>query len=139
MVQLITILSAYTIAGNLSANIIGKMLNEENKIKGFNFVLNLFFPVIILLYFSKYYFFIFFNTILIGIIVSITRLVCITKIKGNEDFTYIIEKMEKLYSIINIVVLLLGGLLYHNYSLYGVLTIMLFSWIIYYFIGQKRD
>lgn len=139
MVQLITILSAYTIAGNLSANIIGKMLNEENKIRGFNFVLNLFFPVIILLYFSKYYFVIFFNTILIGIIIGLTRPVCITKIKGNEDFTYIIEKMEKLYSIINIVVLLLGGLLYHNYSLYGVLTIMLFSWIIYYFIGQKRD
>lgn len=135
---LIMVLSAYTIAGNLSANIIGKMLKDKNKIQGFNFVFNLFFPIIILLYFSKYYFIILINTILLGIMMGLSRPICITKIKDSQDFTYIIERMEKIYSIINLFVLLIGGLFYHRYSINGVLILMSFFYCIYIFIEIKN-
>lgn len=123
---LIMVLSAYTIAGNLSARIVGKLTVNNNQ---FEYkILDVLLFLILLLFMSKQIYIIVIDSILLGVVVGSIRPICVMQIKDSKNFTYIMEKMEKLYSILNIIILVVGGILYYHYKVYGVLSLMLILW-----------
>lgn len=126
MKLLIMVLSAYTIAGNLSARIVGKLTVNNNQ---FEYkILDVLLFLILLLFMSKQIYIIVIDSILLGVVVGSIRPICVMQIKDSKNFTYIMEKMEKLYSILNIIILVVGGILYYHYKVYGVLSLMLILW-----------
>lgn len=134
----IAILTSYTLLGNISSNfIVGRL---KTVIAGK--LMNISLLLALLCYFSNNLIFITGGTILLGLTSGATRPICMNGLKRNgSNIPVISNLMESIYSIINIVLLLAGGLLYEAYGFTVVLflfIIMFVFYIIFNTISNRR-
>lgn len=134
----IAILTSYTLLGNISSNFIVSRLKPETAGK----LMNISLLLALLCYLSNNLIFITGATILLGLTSGATRPICMNGLKRNgSNIPVISNLMESIYSIINIVLLLAGGLLYEVQGFTAVLSlfmIMFVFFIIFYTISNRR-
>lgn len=123
--RFILILSAYTISGRISSQYIVKVFQKKGMETGR--ALDVLLLCSLLLFYSKQTYL---PTILLGIVSGMVRPVCINRI-GQETISSAIEKMELYYSVINLILLLVGGVLYQYFSFAAVLLFLVIVWLIY--------
>ena len=134
----IAILTSYTLLGNISSNFIVGRLKPETAGKLMNISLFL----ALLCYFSNNLIFITGATILLGLTSGATRPICMNGLKQNASNIPVISNlMESIYSIINIALLLVGGLLYEGLGFTAVLSLFMIIfvfYIIFYTTSNRR-
>lgn len=134
----IAILTSYTLLGNISSNFIVGRIKPEIAGK----LMNISLLLALLCHFSNNLILITGGTILLGLTSGATRPICMNGLKRNgSNISVISNLMESIYSIINIVLLLAGGLLYEVYGFIVVLSlfmIMFVFYIIFYTISNRR-
>lgn len=121
----ILILSAYTISGRISSQYIVKLFQKKGMETGR--VLDVLLLCSLLSFYSGQ---MCLPTILLGIVSGMVRPVCINRIR-QEIVSSAIEKMELYYSVINFILLLVGGVLYQYFSFAAVLLFFVIVWLIY--------
>lgn len=126
--RFILILSAYTISGRISSQYILKLFQKRGKETGR--VLDLLLICSLLLFFSRQ---ICLPTILLGTVSGMVRPACINSIR-QETVSSVIDKMELYYSVINLILLLVGGVLYQYFSFTAVIVFLVSVWLIYIFL-----
>lgn len=125
----IFLLSSYSIAGNLSSNILSKMRKKGMQSKKQIVWLNGFLIVSMLFFFLPNLYSAVIGCLFLGIVAGIARPLCMIKIKNSKNFDYVVGKMEQTYAVINIFILIIGGMLYKRYTITGVLIFLLSIWI----------
>ena len=124
----ILILTSYTFIGNLSSKYILNFINDKTAL----LVMKMSLFLSIIMFFSNNLITIILGTLLLGITSGAVRPICYIKLKDlNSNISIISNVMEKIYSIINVAILLLGGLLYENYSFNTLLMLLMIIFIIY--------
>lgn len=124
----ILILTSYTFLGNISSNFIAGKLKPNHAIK----IMNVCLLTSILLYFFNNLSLIVIATVLLGLTSGATRPICMTGLrKINSNISQISNIMESIYSVINITLLVIGGILYQYYGFHIVLTLLLAVYIFY--------
>lgn len=106
----IAILTSYTFLGNISSNFIAGRLKKEYAIK----IMNICLFISLVMYFFNNLVMIVMATVLLGLTSGATRPICLNELRNNgSNVAFISNIMESIYSVINIVLLILGGILYH--------------------------
>lgn len=131
MFGFILILSAYTISGRISSQYIVKLFQKKGMETGR--VLDVLLLCSLLSFYSGQ---ICLPTILLGIVSGMVRPVCINSIR-QEIVSSAIEKMELYYSVINLILLLVGGVLYQYFSFAAVLLFLVIVWLIYMLLSVR--
>ena len=95
------------------------------------------------MYFSNNLIMIVAATILLGLTSGATRPICLNGLRDNgSNVALVSNKMEGIYSIINIALLILGGILYYFYGFVYMHLLLAFVFIIYillHFYFMKRS
>lgn len=135
----IAILTSYTFLGNISSNFIAGKLKKENAVR----IMNICLFVSIIMYFFNNIVMIVIATILLGLTSGATRPICMNGLRNsNSNVPFISNIMESIYSIINMIMLILGGVLYNFYGYIYVHLLFAFAFIIYiilYYYFLKRS
>lgn len=135
----IAILTSYTFLGNISSNFIAGRLKKEYAIK----IMNICLFISLAMYFSNNLIIIVMATLLLGLTSGATRPICLNELRNNgSNIAFISNIMESIYSIINIVLLILGGILYHFCGYIYMHMLFAFVFVIYiilYSIYLKRS
>lgn len=125
----ILILTSYTFVGNLSSKYILNFINDKTAL----LVMKISLILSLMMFFSDKLMLIIIGTLLLGITSGAVRPICYNKLRElNSNISIISNVMESIYSIINVVILLLGGLLYENYSFNALLMLLIIIFIIYF-------
>lgn len=135
----IAILTSYTFLGNISSNFIAGKLKKEYAVR----IMNVCLLLSLIMYFSNNLIMIVAATILLGLTSGATRPICLNGLRDNgSNVALVSNKMEGIYSIINIVLLILGGILYYAYGFVYMHLLLAFVFIIYillHFYFKKRS
>lgn len=124
----IAILTSYTLLGNISSNFIARKIKSAYAIR----IMNLCLIISIVMYFSNNLIVIVFATILLGLTSGATRPICMNKLREmGSDVSSISNIMESIYSIINLTLLLIGGVLYNYYGFYFTLVLLSGVYVLY--------
>ena len=124
----IAILTSYTFLGNISSNFIAGRLKKEYALR----IMNICLLLSLIMYFSNNLIMIVAATILLGLTSGATRPICLNGLRDNgSNVALVSNKMEGIYSIINIVLLILGGILYYSYGFVYMHLLLSFVFIIY--------
>lgn len=124
----IAILTGYTLLGNISSNFIATKMKHTYAVK----VMNICLCASILMYFSDNLIMIILATVLLGLTSGATRPICLNELRNvGCDMTAILNLMESIYSVINLVLLVTGGILYQCYGFRGMLSLLLLIFILY--------
>lgn len=129
----ILILTSYTFLGNISSNFIAGKLKSDYAVK----IMNICLLLSIILYFFDNLVLIIIATILLGLTSGATRPICMTGLRNiNSNIVHVSNIMESIYSVINIVLLVLGGILYQHYGFRIILSLLLIVYIFYIIINN---
>lgn len=135
----IAILTSYTFLGNISSNFIAGRLKKEYAVR----IMNICLLLSLIMYFSNNLIMIVVATILLGLTSGATRPICLNGLRDNgSNVALVSNKMEGIYSIINIALLILGGILYYFYGFVYMHLLLAFVFIIYillHFYFMKRS
>lgn len=135
----IAILTSYTFLGNISSNFIAGRLKKECAVR----IMNICLLLSLIMYFSSNLIMIVAATVLLGLTSGATRPICLNGLRDNgSNVALVSNKMEGIYSIINIVLLILGGILYYAYGFVYMHLLLAFVFIIYillHFYFKKRS
>lgn len=135
----IAILTSYTFLGNISSNFIAGRLKKEYAVR----IMNICLLLSLIMYFSNNLIMIVAATILLGLTSGATRPICLNGLRDNgSNVALVSNKMEGIYSIINIALLILGGILYYFYGFVYMHLLLAFVFIIYillHFYFMKRS
>ncbi len=137
----IAILTSYTFLGNISSNFIAGRLKKEYAVR----IMNICLLLSLIMYFSNNLIMIVAATILLGLTSGATRPICLNGLRDNgSNVALVSNKMEGIYSIINIALLLLGGILYYFYGFVYMHLLLAFVFIIYillhlYFMKRSNE
>lgn len=125
MYAFIIILSSYTLMGNIAS----KYLLKKIAIKWVGTVLDILLLMALILLFSGKAIIISLAALLLGAASGMTRPYCIGQIK-REDLQQAVGKMETLYSLLNVGLLVCGGFLYQRYRFEIVLSVCCLLWLL---------
>lgn len=135
----IAILTSYTFLGNMSSNFLAGRLKKKYAVKTMNICL----LVSLIMYFSNNLAMIVMATILLGLTSGATRPICLNELRNhNSNVAMVSNIMESIYSVINIVLLILGGILYYFGGYIYMHMLFAFVYVIYiilYLIFLKRS
>ncbi len=137
----IAILTSYTFLGNISSNFIAGRLKKKYAVR----IMNICLLLSLIMYFSNNLIMIVVATILLGLTSGATRPICLNGLRDNgSNVALVSNKMEGIYSIINIALLLLGGILYYFYGFVYMHLLLAFVFIIYillhfYFMKRRNE
>ncbi len=135
----IAILTSYTFLGNISSNFIAGKLKKEYAVK----IMNICLLLSLIMYFSNNLIMIVVATILLGLTSGATRPICLNGLRDNGSNVAMVSNiMEGIYSIINIMLLILGGILYYSYGFVYMHLLLAFVFIVYillYLYFKKRS
>lgn len=135
----IAILTSYTFLGNISSNFIAGRLKKEYAVR----IMNICLLLSLIMYFSNNLIMIVVATILLGLTSGATRPICLNGLRDNgSNVALVSNKMEGIYSIINIALLILSGILYYFYGFVYMHLLLAFVFIIYillHFYFMKRS
>ena len=135
----IAILTSYTFLCNISSNLIAGRLKKEYAVR----IMNICLLLSLIMYFSNNLIMIVVATILLGLTSGATRPICLNGLRDNgSNVALVSNKMEGIYSIINIALLILGGILYYFYGFVYMHLLLAFVFIIYillHFYFMKRS
>lgn len=137
----IAILTSYTFLGNISSNFIAGRLKKEYAVR----IMNICLLLSLIMYFSNNLIMIVAATILLGLTSGATRPICLNGLRDNgSNVALVSNKMEGIYSIINIALLILGGILYYFYGFVYMHLLLAFVFIIYillhfYFMKRSKE
>lgn len=124
----IAILTSYTFLGNISSNFIAGRLKKEYAVR----IMNICLLLSLIMYFSNNLIMIVVATILLGLTSGATRPICLNGLRDNgSNVALVSNKMEGIYSIINIALLILSGILYYFYGFVYMHLLLAFVFIIY--------
>ena len=124
----IAILTSYTFLGNISSNFIATKIKHTYAVK----VMNICLFLSILMYFSEHLIMIIPATVLLGLTSGATRPICLNELRNiGSDMPVILNLMESIYSVINLLLLIAGGILYQFYGFRQMLSLLLLLFIIY--------
>lgn len=124
--KIIIILSMYTLTGRLSSQYILKYF-QKNDIEIGKILDGLLLLALILFYNGQIYL----PIIILGIVSGMVRPACIVPIRKEVAFS-VVAKMEVYYSVINLFLLLVGGVLYQYLSFKVLLLLFLCVWLLYF-------
>lgn len=137
----IAILTSYTFLGNISSNFIAGKLKPGYAMNSMNICL----LASVAMYFSNDLLLIIVATILLGLSSGATRPVCMTGLRNaGSNIPRMSNIMESIYSIINITLLITGGILYQYYGFRVFQTLLLLMFGLYillyiYYIKRSGD
>lgn len=135
----IAILTSYTFLGNISSNFIAGRLKKEYAVR----IMNVCLLLSLVMYFSNNLIMIVAATILLGLTSGATRPICLNGLRDSGSNVAMVSNiMEGIYSIINIALLILGGILYYSYGFVYMQLLLAFVFIIYillHFYYKKRS
>ena len=131
----IAILTSYTFLGNISSNFIAGKLKKEYAVK----IMNICLLLSLIMYFSNNLIMIVVATILLGLTSGATRPICLNGLRDNGSNVAMVSNiMEGIYSIINIMLLILGGILYYSYGFVYMHLLLAFVFIVYILLYFKK-
>ncbi len=124
----ILILTSYTLVGNLSSKYILNFINSKKTL----LIIKILLILSIIMFFSTNLIIIVIGTLLLGFTSGTIRPICYNQLNHlNSNISIASNIMESLYSIINIIILLIGGFLYEKYSFNYFLCILIIIFAIY--------
>lgn len=124
----IGILTSYTLAGSIASKHYGKVNIKGPKLVLF---LNIVLIISLILFFIGNVYVTIIGTILLGLTAGPVRPIVIGAIIDfQKNSNKLISKMETIYSIINIILLIIGGILYKIYNFQAVVLFMMCVFII---------
>ena len=135
----ITILTSYTFLGNISSNFIAGRLKKEYAVR----IMNICLLLSLIMYFSNNLIMIVAATILLGLTSGATRPICLNGLRDTGSNVALVSNiMEGIYSIINITLLILGGVLYYFYGfvyMHLLLAVVFIIYILLHYYFMKRS